>query len=260
MSKAKSMRAVEKTELMLTFYGPVAFLDSSGKIGGLFTATDLKRLAKDNGVTLLPQTLADALEEPSEADRKGATTGAKLRFCENPDSYKYLNDSLKEDGGSLPGITEMDHHFVDTRKLPWIVQGEDPKTCVSLKIVRVSPETGVVTAIVRQNGQAPPHYHLGSADFFITSGRIGYRAGPNEGYGPGVYMFEPAGARHEATQRVGDDDLVYTANIFGPIQFDSGVGTPPLAVLSWMTYLQFAKDSSTPLIRNKVDGSYLAAP
>merc|ERR1712232_1129955 len=259
MSKAKSIKALEKTELLMSFYGPVAFLDSSDKVGGIFTASDLKRLAKENGVTLIPQTLADALAEPSEADRKAAA-GEKLAISCSADKRKYINDCLKVDGGSLSGITEVDHHFVDTRRLPWILQGEDPKTSVSVKIVRVSPETGVVTAIVRQNGQAPPHYHLGAADFFITSGRIGYRAGPSEGYGPGVYMYEPAGARHEATQPVGDEDLIYTSNIFGPIQFDSGVGTPPLAVLSWMTYLQFAKDSNTPLIRNKLDGSYLAAP
>ena len=41
------------------------------------------------------------------------------------------------------------------------------------------------------------------------SGNIGYRAGPPEGYGPGVWFYEPAGARHEATQRVGEEDLIY---------------------------------------------------
>ena len=47
---------------------------------------------------------------------------------------------------------------------------------------------------------------LGVADFMVLSGRIGYRAGPPEGYGPGVWFYESAGARHEATQRVGDDE------------------------------------------------------
>merc|ERR1711865_1075022 len=83
-----------------------------------------------------------------------------------------------------------------------------------------------------------PVAFLNGADFFITSGRIGYRAGPKEGSGPGTYMYEPAGARHEATQRVTDDDLIYTANVWGPICFDSGPGTPPTAVLSWMQYLE----------------------
>ena len=75
----------------------------------------------------------------------------------------------------------------------------------------------------------------------MLSGRIGYRAGPTEGYGPGVWFFEPAGARHDATQRLTDDDLIYMANIYGPLTFDSGRGTPIAAVLSWMEYEALAK-------------------
>ena len=40
-----------------------------------------------------------------------------------------------------------------------------------------------------------------------------------------VTTAPPQGARHEATQPV-ETDLIYTANVWGPIQFDSGVGTP----------------------------------
>ena len=74
----------------------------------------------------------------------------------------------------------------------------------------------------------------------VLSGRIGYRAGPPEGYGPGVWFYEPAGARHEATQRLTDEDLIYTANIYGPVAFDSGKGTPLTNVLSWMEYQALA--------------------
>merc|ERR1712217_128270 len=90
----------------------------------------------------------------------------------------------------------------------------------------------------------------------VLSGRIGYRAGPPQGYGPGMWFYEPAGARHEATQRVKEDeDLVYFANVYGPIQFDSGVGTPVEAVLSWMQYLEMAKAAGAPLVRNSFPGS-----
>merc|ERR1719382_602798 len=151
------------------------------------------------------------------------------------------------DRGEKPPITELANpHIVDTTAIPWIVDPAAPD--IGIKVMRVSHENGVVSLMVRQNGQAPPHYHLGPADFFIISGRIGYRAGPKEGYGPGTYMFEPAGARHEATQRVTDDDLIYTANVYGPIQFDSGVGTPVASVLSWMQYLEAANAFQTPLI------------
>merc|ERR1719247_645696 len=143
-------------------------------------------------------------------------------------------------------ITELANpHYVDANALPWIGAPDDE---IKIKIMRISAETGTVSMIVKQNGQAPPHFHLGPGDFFITAGRIGYRAGPKEGYGPGTYMYEPAGARHEATQRVTDEDLIYTSNVYGPIQFDSGVGTPVVSVLSWMQYLEAANAFQTPLI------------
>ena len=74
------------------------------------------------------------------------------------------------------------------------------------KILRVSEETGHVSMIFRHNGVAGPHHHLGAADFMVLSGRIGYRAGPPEGYGRGVWFYEPAGARHDATRRLGDEE------------------------------------------------------
>merc|ERR1712087_989430 len=144
-------------------------------------------------------------------------------------------------------------HFVDTKAIPWIDGGMPG---LSLKIMRISAETGIVSMIVRQNGQAVPHYHLGASDFLVLNGRIGYRAGPPAGYGPGMWFFEPAGARHEATQRVKEDeDLIYLANVYGPIQFDTGVGTPVAAVLSWMTYLEMANAAGSPLVRSSFTSS-----
>ena len=91
---------------------------------------------------------------------------------------------------------------------------------VGLKLLRVSEETGFVSMIVRHNGVALPHSHIGASDFLVLSGALGVRAGPPEGYGPGMWFYEPAGARHEETQRVTDEDLIYTANIYGPLVLD----------------------------------------
>ena len=63
---------------------------------------------------------------------------------------------------------------------------------------------------------------------------------------------EPAGARHEATQRVGDDeDLNYTTNVYGPIQFDDSKGTPITAVQSWTQYKEISDIAEFKLIRNR---------
>merc|ERR1711865_204078 len=232
--------ATEDTEYLASFYGPVAFLNGAGKVDSLLTGGDVRAMAKSAGVPLLPNTLAAAL----------AGDGSKYEGAAEPLKISTDSAALTKLTSDLDIISELaNSHFVDTNAIPWIVNPDSPD--IGLKIMRVSVETGHVSLIVRQNGQAPPHNHLGPADFFITSGRIGYRAGPKEGYGPGTYMYEPAGARHEATQRVTDDDLIYTANVWGPICFDSGVGTPPTAVLSWMEYLAAANAFQSPLIASK---------
>ena len=64
---------------------------------------------------------------------------------------------------------------------------------VGLKILRVSQETGYVSLIVRHNGVADPHTHVGASDFLVLQGQLGVRAGPPEGYGPGIWFYEPAG-------------------------------------------------------------------
>ena len=76
-----------------------------------------------------------------------------------------------------------------------------------------------------------------------------------------MWFYEPAGARHEATQRVGtDEDLIYTANVYGPLQFDGGIGTPIEAVMSWMTYKEMADAAGVELVENTFanDASLLA--
>ena len=80
-------------------------------------------------------------------------------------------------------------------------------------MLRVSQETGFISVMVRHNGVAAPHNHIGGSDFLVLEGALGVRAGPPGGYGPGTWFYEPSGARHDATQRVSDDDLIYTANI-----------------------------------------------
>jgi len=238
-AKVRGTLAEEDTEYLATFYAPAAALGPDGKISGFLTGPDTRAAAEKAGLTLLPNTLAEALQPRTKPAYSGPAD--PLQIAKDGTSAKLCVHAETAVASEL-----VNPHYVDTNALPWIVNPESPD--IGLKIMRISAETGTVSMIVRQNGQAPPHYHLGPADFFITSGRIGYRTGPPEGYGPGTYMYEPAGARHEATQRVTDEDLIYTANVYGPIQFDSGVGTPVLQVLSWMQYLEAAKAFNSPLL------------
>ncbi len=251
-ARIERLVAVEDTEFLANFYGPVAFLESDGKgVAGVLTSLDITAAARERGITLVPNTLAECMQE-----RPPAYRGPAEPLAINGGNGKAL--VVAAEGVAADPGRSVHPHFIDTRAVPWVVDPNVPD--VGLKVLRVSEETGITSVIVRHNGVAGPHYHLAAADFMVLSGRIGYRAGPPEGYGPGVWFYEPAGARHEATQRVGEEDLVYTANLYGPIQFDEGPGTPIAAVMSWMQYKQVAESTGIELVKSTFadDASLLA--
>ena len=231
--------ADEDTELLLNSFGPLAFLNDAGGVRSVLTSADVRQLAAACDITLVPNTLAECMQ-PRPADSVSGS-GVPLTIAST--------DARQLVQAQNPSVaTIVNPHFVDTRRVEWIVNPDLPD--IALKILRVSEETGTTSLIVRHNGVAGPHYHLGAADFLVLGGRIGYRAGPPDGYGAGVWFFEPAGARHEATQRIGDEDLIYTANVYGPIQFDEGPDTPIVAVQSWMQYKMLADASGARLVHN----------
>ena len=230
-TRIDSMSARGDSEFLANFYSAFAFLSPDGSIGSVLTSVDIGRLAMDHGITLVPNTLAECMRERADPF---AGEGEPLAIASGNASQLVVGERASN------GDSRFQHpHFVDTRAVEWVINPGLPD--IALKILRVSEETGVVSLVVRHNGVADPHNHLGASDFLVLSGRIGYRAGPPDGYGPGVWFFEPAGARHDATQRLGDDDLIYLANVYGPLTFDTGRGTPIAAVLSWMEYDALAK-------------------
>ena len=237
-SKVNAFTAIEDTEVLANFYSAVAFLKEDGSLHFLFTALDVLSLVKETKIVLVPNSLTACMEMEGEP-YKG--NGEPLEIA-SKNAGKLVNDSVDPSESS-----EVTHpHFVDTREVPWLVLPgmED----VGLKILRVSEETGYISLIVRHNGVADPHTHIGASDFLVLQGRLGVRAGPPEGYGPGIWFYEPAGARHDATQRVTDEDLIYTANLYGPVMFDSGPGTQIESILSWKEYKGMAEANGIKLV------------
>lgn len=227
----------EESELLMNFYSAVAFLDESGKVSSMLTSMDIKQLANNVKLDLVPGTLAGCMQSRPDAF---SGEGEPLAISKQGSSALV---GAAIDGSSLEISSP---HFVDTRSVPWLVIPAMPD--VGLKILRVSEETGNMSVIVKHNGIADPHVHLGASDFLVLQGRIGYRAGPPEGYGPGVWFYEAPGARHDATQRLSDEDLIYTANIYGPLIFDDGPDTPVTAVLSWIEYKALAAAGEVKLV------------
>lgn len=240
------LHADEDVECLINCYGPVAFLDTDERaVSSILTSMDVILAAHQHGVALVPNTLAECLQPRAPGP---AVAHAPLAIAE-PARRALLTMAAATAGNVNRSVHP---HFVDTRQVPWAVNPKTPD--FGMKVLRVSEETGVTSLIVRHNGVAGPHYHLGASDFLILSGRIGYRAGPPAGYGAGVWFYEPAGARHDATTRIGEEDLIYTANVYGPLQFDHGRGTPIAAVLSWVQYKKMAEASGTRLVRNTFAG------
>ena len=251
-ARIERLVAAQETEFLANFYGPVAFLQADGKsVASILTSLDIIAAAREYGINLVPNTLAECMQERPPAYRGPAEPLAMS--AGDASALVVAAEGVAADVGR-----SVHPHFIDTRAVPWVIDPNVPD--VGLKVLRVSEETGITSLIVRHNGVAGPHYHLAAADFMVLNGRIGYRAGPPEGYGPGVWFYEPAGARHDATQRVGDEDLVYTANLYGPIQFDEGPGTPIAAVMSWMQYREVAVAAGIDLVKSTFagDGSLLA--
>ena len=246
-SRIDRLLAVEDVEFLANFYGPVAFLEADGKgIAGVLTSLDILAAASQRGITLVPNTLAECMKERPPA-YQGTPEPLAINTANDGSAFVAAAEGIAADVGRA-----VHPHFIDTQAVPWVVDPNVPD--VGLKVLRVSEETGITSLMVRHNGVAGPHYHLGASDFLVLNGRIGYRAGPPEGYGPGVWFYEPAGARHESTQRVGEESLVYTANLYGPIQFDEGPGTAIAAVMSWMQYKEVADAAGIELVKSTFAG------
>ena len=84
--------------------------------------------------------------------------------------------------------------IVNVDEMPWMPMGKGSWG----KILRLCHETGTWTVMFKQEAGsvAPPHRHLGPADFYVLEGCIEYRGGVARS---GHFAREPMGAVHEKT-------------------------------------------------------------
>src|SRR5215471_14166586 len=115
--------------------------------------------------------------------------------------------------------------LIHTDKGEWIQAGDGNE----FQVLRISKETGAWSALVKAPaGQVnKAHTHLGPADFYVVSGGFDYRGGSARA---GDWVYEPAGAVHEATTH--PVDTVYLANVYGPVAFHDGKGGYS-SILDW---------------------------
>jgi len=135
-----------------------------------------------------------------------------------------MADSQKPEVVS-PYFDPLDSAVVRTNDAEWIPSGDGNE----FKVLRISKETGAWSALIKApagqvNGS---HTHLGPADFLVLSGQIDYRGGCAKA---GDYIYEPAGAVHEATTH--PVETIYFANVYGPVAFHGKDGSIA-GVLDW---------------------------
>ena len=127
---------------------------------------------------------------------------------------------------SKPEESEL---LIQSKTIPWTGFGDG----VYIKILRVSEETGLWSALIRMEpgSQFAPHKHLGSAEFFVLKGKLEYRMGnaPVDAYG-----FEPLGAVHDATTCNEETEIFFVS--YGPIIFYAEDGSVE-QILSYETAL-----------------------
>jgi len=107
---------------------------------------------------------------------------------------------------------------INTEDMKWVPTGEG----AWVKVLRVSSETGVWCALFKQNAGtfAPPHTHLGAAEFYVLEGCIEYRGGSAKA---GYYGYEPLGAIHEKTSF--PVDTIYMLTSYGPLAMHAEDGS-----------------------------------
>ena len=125
-TRTTSIRATQEAEILVNCFNSIAFLNEDNSISSILTAMDVNQLAKEQGVTMVPNSLAEcALERPEPFEGVEAPLAIAQRDAKD----------LVE-GDSIENSATYSHpHFIDTRQVPWIINPDLPD--IGLKIVKV---------------------------------------------------------------------------------------------------------------------------
>ena len=107
-SRVNSFLAIEETEVLANFYSGVAFLKEDGSLDSLLTALDVMKMAKDEKIILVPNSLEACMDIEGE-QYKG--NGEPLAIASG-NAGKLVNDDA-----DITKNSEVTHpHFVDTKQ------------------------------------------------------------------------------------------------------------------------------------------------
>jgi len=114
--------------------------------------------------------------------------------------------------------------MIDTKKGEWIDLGlpNSQPGENAMMILRISEENGSYTALIKSKAGTviPSHVHLGETVVYVLQGDLQYRGGVAL---EGGYIYEPAGAIHDATQH--ETDTIYFVHVVNGAIFYNEDGT-----------------------------------
>lgn len=107
--------------------------------------------------------------------------------------------------------TPQDESFVASSELAWADFSEG----IQLKVLRVSPETGTWTVLIKAEAGAsfPRHRHLAAGEYFMLSGEMEVRGGEENGgvtARAGDYGWEPVSVIHDLTRFPQATEFLFT--------------------------------------------------
>jgi len=194
-------------------YGPIAF---HGKDGGYSHITDWRAIK-------------------AMQDHAGQPRRDRGERSSRPAAGAPREDKPRSAASAV--FDPLDAALIRTSERPWIKMGGGNEVIV----LRVSRETGFFSLLIKAPaGQVnQPHTHIGPADFYVIKGGFDYRGGSAR---EGDWVYEPAGAVHEATTH--PVDTIYLANSYGPVAFH-GKNGGYAGIFDWRTIAALA-DAQTP--------------
>lgn len=151
-------------------------------------------------------------------------------------------DQIARADASNPNANDS---FVAAGATPWLPMAEG----ISLRVLRISPETGYTTVLFKIPGgtRYPRHKHLGGGEYYMVSGKMELRGGVQRGGVTAVagdYGYEANGAIHDETFFPEDTELFFVR--YGPSAMIDDEGRI-LSILDWQALVRIQAEGLAAL-------------
>ncbi len=139
-------------------------------------------------------------------------------------------------------LSKQPEEYVSSQDMAWVAFSPG----IFIKVLRLSPETGTWTVLMRAEAGASfaRHRHLAAGEYFMLSGKMEVRGGVQNGGVTAVagdYGWEPVSVIHDHTYFPEDTEFLFTNH--GAVQFVDEQGNTT-SVLDWEVIQSLAQQAA----------------